>query len=324
MADRLNQKPLASVSLDLDNQWSYMKIHGDQGWETFPSFLDIIIPKALDLLDQLNLKITFFIVGQDAALQKNQEALRLLVGRGHEVGNHSFSHEPWLHRYSKEQIKREVIDAEEEILRVTGQKPKGFRAPGFNWTPELIEVLVGNGYLYDASTFPTYLSPLARMYYFWKSNFTKEEKEKRDGLFGSFRDGFKPVKPYWIQLNGDKRLLEMPVTTMPIFKLPFHLTYLLYLNRFSKTVMTSYLKTALNLCWTTKTELSFLLHPLDLLTGDDVPELAFFPGMDLPREGKAEIFVSVLKELAEQFTLVNMSSHANQILGKNDLKTMCG
>ena len=34
----------ASISLDLDDQWSYMKVHGDKGWETFPSYLDIVIP----------------------------------------------------------------------------------------------------------------------------------------------------------------------------------------------------------------------------------------------------------------------------------------
>ena len=27
----------ASLSLDLDNQWSYMKTHGDDGWESYPS-----------------------------------------------------------------------------------------------------------------------------------------------------------------------------------------------------------------------------------------------------------------------------------------------
>ena len=66
-------RPLASLSLDLDNQWSYMKIHGDAGWETFPSYFDIFIPHVLDVLDRWNLKITFFIVGQDAALEKNQD-----------------------------------------------------------------------------------------------------------------------------------------------------------------------------------------------------------------------------------------------------------
>ena len=63
-------KPLASISLDLDNLWSYMKTHGDPGWESFPSYLDTFIPVVLDILDDLNLKITFFIVGQDAALER--------------------------------------------------------------------------------------------------------------------------------------------------------------------------------------------------------------------------------------------------------------
>ena len=26
-------KPIASLSLDLDNKWSYMKTHGDAGWD---------------------------------------------------------------------------------------------------------------------------------------------------------------------------------------------------------------------------------------------------------------------------------------------------
>ena len=59
-----NNKPLCSLSLDLDNQWSYMKTHGDSGWEEFPSYLDILIPYLLDILEKLKLKITFFIVGQ--------------------------------------------------------------------------------------------------------------------------------------------------------------------------------------------------------------------------------------------------------------------
>ena len=42
--------PLATLSLDLDNQWSYMKTHGDAGWETFPSYLDVAVPRILDLL----------------------------------------------------------------------------------------------------------------------------------------------------------------------------------------------------------------------------------------------------------------------------------
>ena len=312
-------KPLASISLDLDNLWSYMKTHGDSGWETFPSYLDIFVPMILDILDDLELKITFFIVGQDAALGKNRDMLAALTERKHEVGNHSFHHEPWLHLYPKDQLRGEILDAEEHIHRVTGQKPIGFRGPGFVWSTNLLEVLAENGYLYDASILPTYLAPLARAYYFWTSNLTKEEKKQRKKIFGSLKDAIKPVKPYRWHLNSNDTLLEMPVTTMPIIKIPFHLSYLLYLSRFSQHLMSLYLKTALTLCRMTQTEPSFLLHPLDLISGDQIPELAFFPGMDISSSRKIELFKKVLTSLSKHFMLVNMSFHAESILQRNNI-----
>src|SRR6185503_10665179 len=104
----INNKPLASLSLDLDNLWSYMKTHGDSGWELFPSYLDLVVPRVLDFLNKRDLKITFFIVGQDAALEKNIPVLRSIADAGHEIGNHSFHHEPWLHLYTLPQIEAEL------------------------------------------------------------------------------------------------------------------------------------------------------------------------------------------------------------------------
>lgn len=308
------------MSLDLDNQWTYMKTHGDIGWEKFPSYFDVFIPRVLEILDQLNLKITFFIVGQDAALDKNQDILRLITDRGHEVGNHSFNHEPWFHLYPKDRIKEEVLDAEEQIYRATGKKPVGFRGPGFNWTRDIIEVLAENRYLYDASTLPTYLGPLARRYYFWKSDLTTKEKEEREKLFGKFEDGMRPVKPYYLQVNSSATLLEIPVTTIPMIKTPFHLSYLLYISRFSLDFMFLYLKLALNLCLVTKTEPSFLLHPLDFIGRDQVSELAFFPGMDLNSSQKTKVFEKVVKMLSRYFTVVNMSSHARSVYKREKIK----
>jgi peptidoglycan/xylan/chitin deacetylase (PgdA/CDA1 family) len=92
-------KPVASLSLDLDNQWSYMKTHGDAGWDAYPSYLDIVVPRVLEFLAARGLRITFFVVGQDAALERNRDALAALSAAGHEIGNHSFRHEPWLHLY---------------------------------------------------------------------------------------------------------------------------------------------------------------------------------------------------------------------------------
>ena len=38
-------RSLASLSLDLDNKWSYLKTHGDPGWDSFPSYLDVVVPR---------------------------------------------------------------------------------------------------------------------------------------------------------------------------------------------------------------------------------------------------------------------------------------
>jgi len=307
-------KPPAALSLDLDNRWSYLKTHGDPAWERFPSYLDRLLPMVLNLLDELRLKITFFVVGQDAALDGNKPALRQIAVRGHDIGNHSFRHEPWLSKYSPEEIRREVRDAGRAIADTTGHAPVGFRGPGFSWSPALIEVLAEEGYLYDATTLPTFLGPLGRLYYFAKSGLSGEDRERRKDLYGSLRDGFRPLRPYVWQTPSRKRLLEIPVTTMPLLKTPFHLSYLIYLGRFSPALMSVYLRTAVRLCRFAGTGLSFLLHPLDFLGPEDAPGLSFFPGMDVPRERKIAFFRRAIAAIARDFNIVDMVTYA-QTLG---------
>ena len=140
-------KPLASLSLDLDNEWSYLKTHGDVQWEALPSYLDVVVPRALDLLRSLDLTITFFVVGQDAALERNRDAIAALARAGHEIGNHSFKHEPWLHRYSEVDVRDELSSTEDALADVTGSVPIGFRGPGYSLSPTVLEVLVERGYL---------------------------------------------------------------------------------------------------------------------------------------------------------------------------------
>ncbi len=313
-------RPLASVSLDADNLWSYLKTHGDSGWEARPSYLGVFFPPVLDALDQLGLRITFFCVGVDADRDENFAAFQSITARGHEIGNHSYEHEPWLHRYSRNQLLEELTRTEDALERATGQRPLGFRGPGYSWSPELLDLLAERGYRYDASTLPTYLGPLARRYYFMTARLSAEQRQERASLFGTFQDGRRPVRPYLWALPSGRRLLELPVTTFPVLKIPFHLSYLLYLSRVSETLMLAYLRTALAACRITGTEPSFLLHPLDLLGGDQVRELAFFPGMDLSGKRKIALFLRVLRVLGEHFQLVNMSGHAEAILTRGGLR----
>jgi hypothetical protein len=312
------RKPIATLSLDLDNKWAYLRTHGDKRWTAYPSYLPLVVPRVLDTLDAHDLRLTAFVVGQDAARAENREAIESLVAAGHEIGNHSQNHYPWLHTLPEEQIECEILDAEESLERVTGELPRGFRGPGFSWSPRMLELLARRGYLYDASTFPTFLGPAARVYCLLKSTLNKREREERKELFGSVRDGLRPLKPYLLETLAD-RIVEIPVTTMPLARVPFHMTYLLYLRQFSAALCKAYLRTALALCKLRGVAPSMLLHPLDFLDRNDVPELAFFPGMSLSRGQKAEVVQMTFEALCSAYRVVPLIEQAQDIRTQHGL-----
>ncbi len=305
-------KPTASVSLDLDNKWSYLKTHGDPRWEQYPSYLDIAIPRILEFLKERDLKISFFIVGQDASFEKNAHLMKSLADAGHEIGNHSFHHEPWLHLYSEDELDAELARAEDSISGATGVKPTGFRGPGFSLSESTLRVLAKRGYRYDATVFPNLLNPLARAYFFATSNLTAEEKEQRKALFGSWKEALKPLKPFRWDL-GDLQLVELPVTTMPLFRIPIHLSYVIYLSRFSGALARFYFRFALTLCRLTSTAPSILLHPLDFLGKEDDPDLSFFPGMDLGAEAKMDLVDYSMRKMAAHYELTTVQAHVESL-----------
>jgi peptidoglycan-N-acetylglucosamine deacetylase len=312
-------RPLASISLDLDDLWTYLRTHGDPGWASRPSFLDEFVPLVLDVLEEEQTTITFFVVGADAAMARHRRLLRAIADRGHEIGNHSFEHEPWLHSYSRVQLEAEITRTQDAIADATGRRPFGFRGPGYSWSPTLLEILADQGYAYDASTLPTFIGPLARAYYFWSAKLSAEERTRRHALFGSIRDGLMPVRPYRWRLGDGRTLLEIPVTTLPGIKVPFHLTYIHYLSRLSPAAAVGYLRAALGLCRLTGISPSFILHPLDLLGGDRVPRLAFFPAMDRPSTRKVALFRQVLRLYRDRYRLVTMALHARELADGSEL-----
>lgn len=302
-------EPIASLSLDLDDRWTYLKTHGDAGWRGFPTYLPVLVPRALRFFEDHSLRVTFFIVGQDAARRENRQLLQSIAAAGHEIGNHSFRHEPWLHLYSPDELRREITTAEEWIGEATGRRTIGFRGPGFSISPAVLDVLSNRGYFYDASTLPTFLGPLARLYYLVTSRLPPAERRRRARLFGRLRDGLLPLKPHWKQ-TANGRILEMPVTTMPVLRAPFHLSYLGWLLTYSEGAAHLWLNTALSLCQTFGICPSFLLHPLDFLDLKDAPDLGFFPAMKMPWQQKLELAEFAVDAIGSRWRIVPVGEHA--------------
>ncbi|MDA1232359.1 MAG: polysaccharide deacetylase, partial [Planctomycetota bacterium] len=115
---------------------------------------------------------------------------------------------------------------------------------------------------------------------------------------------------------GEGHLTEIPVTTMPFFKVPIHASYILYLAQYSRTTALTYCRMALALCRAAGVGPSLLLHPLDFMGCNDDRDLAFFPAMDRPAEPKIEIVAQMIDMMSQHYHVVPMKDHAAAIKGK--------
>lgn len=310
MSDTL---PLASLSIDVDNLWTYQMVHGNPAWQQFGTYLPVVVPRLLSILERHELTLTAFIVGKDAERPENVEALARLAAAGHELGNHSYRHQPWLHRYSPAELREELEATEEAITRCGGARPIGFRGPGYSLSEDTLRVLDERGYRYDCSTLPTVVGPLARAYYFRTAKLDAAQRAERAHLFGDWREGLRPLGAYRWSLDGRASLVELPVTTMPLARIPIHVSYLLYLRGLSGQAARRYFLAALWLAERRRVDVSLLLHPLDLLGPDDAAELAFFPGMALPLAAKLELVHQVLEDLVARRRVVTLAGHAEAL-----------
>ena len=185
----------------------------------------------------------------------------------------------------------------------------GFRGPGFSHSPDLLAELCRRGYRYDASTFPTFLGPIARAYYFFHSRLSVAEKDQRKQLFGSANQGFQRLRPYrWDKpIDG---LIEIPVTTLPWLKVPIHMSYVMFLAEKSRGLAKTYFCNSLRWCRLWRVEPSMLLHPLDFIGGDVEPQLRFFPGLRLTTAAKTDLVHELLDWMRPRFECLTMERHA--------------
>lgn len=312
---------VASLSVDLDNEWAYLKAHGHSDWQTYPSYLDRVVPEILRCFRQRDLRVTFFLVGLDAASPSNLDAFSKISDAGHEVGNHSLRHEPWLHRYSEQELDGELAEAEYLLQAATGQHPRGFRGPGYSLSEVTLRVLVRRGYKYDATTLPSFLGPIARAYYFATLRVARGQRERLDNLYGDWKEGLRPLTPYQWRVGGST-LVEIPVTTFPALRVPIHLTYIMYLAGISSRLALEYFYSALALCRLFDVGPSILLHPLDFLDGKDAPRLASFPTMKLAKEAKYAVLEACLDCLQAHWSIVSIGEHAAMAAASSDLPTL--
>jgi len=92
----------------------------------------------LDVLKKEDVKATFFLIGK--WVEAYPQDARLIASMGHEIGNHSDSHQEFT-KLSKEQILREINSADAKIMGVTGIKTSLFRFPEGTYNSNSVKVV---------------------------------------------------------------------------------------------------------------------------------------------------------------------------------------
>lgn len=217
------------------------------------------IPMLLDLFNEFSIHSTFFITSDSA--KNATEVLTEITKRKHEIGCHSKGDQD--HAYVKE--------ATETIEKYLSMTPIGFRAHRHSIKGGTLKSLLSLGYKYDSSVVSS------------SKILNKEYSPKAP------RTPYR-ILPSDIHHEGRSSLIEIPISSLPIVKLPLGLSYIklfglklykLFLTGLKQDIVTMY------------------LHPYDLF---QLPSEVDAPlNFRLAQTRKAKGF-EVLQNLLEYFT----------------------
>lgn len=183
-------KPLQNaLSIDVEEYFQvtgFERTIARKDWETIPSRLHVGLSKVLQILDQCQVKATFFFLGWIA--ERYPDTVKMVADGGHEIGLHGYDHQLIYHQ-SPHAFEEDLSRTLAAVKKVYNGPILGYRAPSFSITEDTLwalEIIKKLGLKYDSSIFPF--------------------KRKRYGIANS------PTKPYQVA-DG---LWEVPMTTVQV------------------------------------------------------------------------------------------------------------
>jgi len=289
------------VHIDIDSPiklFNFYKIKGIlYNQEELELFYKTAFERMFELFDKLNIKVTFFVVGDE--LQSSEIIQGIIKNAhllGHEIENHTYSHPFGLAYLSEERIIEEIVMCNQIIEKTIGESPIGFRSPGYSMNLKVINVLEKLNFKYDTSGFWSIMNPLLKF-----SQNILFKNGVNNGDFGGVSRKLlqKPYVPHsdnWLISSNIKRdFLEIPLPRTNLFGMPFYNNFNLWAPVFYSNLMCKTIN---------KDHIIYLCHIIEFMDMTDLipKELILHPNIKtsaIKKINKTEKFISNLSKRYE-------------------------
>jgi peptidoglycan-N-acetylglucosamine deacetylase len=289
---------LCAVSVDLDEIPNYFAIHGlpEPSGPERSLVYDVAIDRLRDLASSLDIPLTLFAIGGDLARPEAAAKLRAAHAAGCEIANHTLDHRYDLVKLGRERIRQQVEEGARAIERATGERPVGFRAPGYTITDEVFAVLQELGVEYDSSVFPCpayWALKTAKIGLIRAAGRRSHSLVDTPAVLTAPTRPYRVSKPYWRAARGGDGLLEIPVQVTRGARLPFIGT--------SLTLWGPGLARGLARMVRGEPLVNLELHGIDVLGAEDGLEAlrAHQPDVRVPHDKKIDALAAALTDLRD-------------------------
>jgi polysaccharide deacetylase family protein (PEP-CTERM system associated) len=148
---------LNALTIDVEDYFQVSAFEGcvsRECWDNYPLRVERNTSRILDILDEFEVKATFFVLGWVA--ERKPALVREIARRGHEVASHGHGHQRVCNQTRKE-FREDIRRSKAVLEELCGVPVHGYRAPSYSismkclWT---FDELLDAGYSYDSSVFP--------------------------------------------------------------------------------------------------------------------------------------------------------------------------
>jgi peptidoglycan/xylan/chitin deacetylase (PgdA/CDA1 family) len=139
---------ILGFDFDAESLWATVKLNTPTPLSRGYYGASVGVPRILDLLDKYNIKATFFVPADTA--RRHPDRVKDIHARGHEIGHHGDVHESPVN--VDRDTEKKILDIGIETLeKLIGERPKGYRSPAWDLSPNSAQLFEEYGFMWDSS-----------------------------------------------------------------------------------------------------------------------------------------------------------------------------